>query len=503
MRTLLSWSLLCLLLLASTLPAQLAPGFDAESAEGGGKYPLNGIHPRSASQILRVETDPGDGSPLVQRLFKVVAEQDCEYITVARNESSWSATQAVPTDFVKIYSDSRIVVYINPECACDPHGQELELLSLNPAAAGDVRLRRVMQPEKPVYTQELYNGENLLDLPLGATSRMNLSQVPDSTEFSLQAEVCDPDCTDPDSSLVIQSFDSRAIVFLHGDNVEEKAVAKGLDLAQAQSRVIGGEVLTSYMDLNGTIDFGPEADAMLLIVYEQDGVDGNDSNWAWDDHMQLVDACGGLVIDTPALPVEVTLRDSITSDPAYTSWNGYISAGGNFAGERMAFAEATNNGSSALALKTLRVTIFSDFPNFNDPDWQNISFKVKVYDDFASAQADPHNGTHELIVAGSTLTPQPWGTVDYSPFGHRTTFLLEFDLTSLGVAIPVSSSKWVGFHSTGPTAEYTVAVAESDELGVDTDWSYGSILDQWLLTTDLNATMNDGRLGMSILAESF
>ncbi len=434
-RTLLSWSLLCLLLLAPTLPAQLAPGFDAENPAGGGKYPINGIHPRSASQILRVETDHGEGSPLVQRLFKVETEQDCEYITVRRDESSWSATQAVPEDFVKIYSDAKIIVYINPECACDPHGQELELLSVDAASGAEVRLRRVLVPEKGVYSQELYNGENLLDLPLGATSRMNLSQVPDSTEFSLQAEACDPDCTNPDSSLVIQSYDSRAIVLLHGDNVEEKAVAKGLTLGQAQQRQIGGAALAPYIDVNGNIDFGADADYKLVIVYEQDGIDITDANWAFDDQVEEMIACGGVMEDTPASPVVFNLRQDDTGVDA-SCWNLQTDActdGQLKAGSAASMTHAIYERTLAklqVAAPTTITGLKGVATNIND-DWINLNPVLSVWSSESAAAITPFAGDvhqDDTSVALLSTTPPFFGGVSGGSTNYPYRYL-EFTFT--------------------------------------------------------------------------
>ncbi len=493
-RTLLSWSLLFLLLLASTLPAQLAPGFDAESAEGGGKYPLNGIHPRSASQILRVETDPGDGSPLVQRLFKVVAEQDCEYITVARNESSWSATQAVPTDFVKIYSDSRIVVYINPECACDPHGQELELLSLTPASAGDVRLRRVVQPEKPVYTQELYNGENLLNLSPGTTSPMNLAQLPDSTEFSIQAEVCDPDCAAPDSALVIQSFDPRAIVFLHGDNVEEKAVAKGLDPINAASRPIGGAALAPYIDVDGNIDFGEDAEYKLIVAYEHDAADWNDAGWAFDDHIEEMRACGGVADEKPQV---VVLRDSIGEDSSTTDGNNRypITQNGGPSGWGNAVAPVASTQNVSL---TSWRTVLSPATSIYNPS--AYDYFLRVWDSEGDMQADPtcigSNCTSHFF--DNPTSSSPFGTVFVFPFGNLTTYEYIFDLTGLGIDIAAGQTKYIGLAVETPGAQLgALRVMESSELGIQTDWS-GNYNQGWDYTSNDVDNVHEGRLAVTV-----
>ena len=433
-RLLLSVSLLLTFFAATVVSAQ--PGSLSSATAAGPKYPLNGQWTRQATQLSRIESNVGQG--LVQQLFKKQILQQCDFRTIFWRGGSWPwrPYSAIPVGYVKYLSTLWYTVYINPECACGAHEQKLTLLEADTDQSPEVRLACDINPSQQGNREYLYNQGDMEQLPIGTEDMMNTSGAANNDEISIEADICIPDCQNPQT---VPSYGPNAIVFLQGDNVEEKAVAKGLTLGQAQDgRVLGGAALAPYVDVNGNIDFGAKALTTLVIIYEQDGANEADSNWAWDDHMQLVDACGGVVDDTPPPPVEYNLRQDGTGVDA-SCWN--IQSNACTDGQFAVGAHSIPNplryeiGLVKLVItEPTTITAVRGVANNINSDWVDINPELNIWSSETAAAANPFQGDvyadHTSVSIESSTPPTFGGIANVSSYvNHYVGFTFpEFQL---------------------------------------------------------------------------
>lgn len=488
------------LLIATTAMAQSWTSVaSVSSSRIAYKYPLNGSWTRTATQLSRIESDAGQG--LVQQLFKKEVTQYCDFHTVFRGRRGWpipwwTAHSAVPYGYVKHYSTFWYTVFVNPECACGAHEQKLTLLEADTDNSPEVKLVCDVDPASSGDREYLYGQGDMESLPIPSDDMMDTSSAPDQIEISIEAEKCEPDCSSPSVTETIPSYGPKAIILMDGDNLEEKALAKGLTLQQAQDgRVLGGAALAPFVDQNGDIDFGADAGTTLAIIYEQDGADEADVKWAWDDHMQIVDACGGVDDDTPPPPVTVTLRDSIGPDSSMTDWNGRYDIGWVPTHQRVVAFEVSPG--EDVTLSELQAVIVNGAPPGTDLIWSEFDYRIHVWEDLNTAFANPSGGTLGTYVIDDLIEPaQMFGTTN-TYFGPRDTYKLRIDLTSADIQVPSSGTRAIGFTIEANSSTGSPEICESNESGA-TDWGYTA--SQWYDTATHILTQHDGRLGVKLIS---
>ncbi|MEQ9617179.1 MAG: hypothetical protein RLN60_03995 [Phycisphaerales bacterium] len=103
---------------------------------------------------------------------------------------------------------------------------------------------------------------------------------------------------------VASSSQTRALVLLHGQNVTDAAVAKGVE--DAAARTIGGGLIDTYTDTNGDVTLPTRG---VLVLFELDAGDQSNASFAFDDAVLLVDVeCGDVSDDTPQILYQVIVE---------------------------------------------------------------------------------------------------------------------------------------------------------------------------------------------------
>lgn len=282
----------------------------------------------------------------------------------------------------------------------------------------------------------------------------------------------------------------RALVLLDGQSVTDQAVAKGL--VDAASRDIGGGLIDAYT-AGGVVTLPTRG---MLVLFELDGTASSDPAFAFDDAAVLVEVGCGAVDD--ATPQEVVLRDSITSDPGYTSWNGSFPVRWTAGNPRVVAFEVS--ASELAALKELRAVLVNSAPPGTQLAWSQFDYRIYAWEDWTTAFANPTQGTLGTYVVPDLIEPeQAWGQVQ-TQFGPRDSFLIRVDGSSTAITVPAGGSIVLGFSIATGTSSGTPEVCESDEIAAGDDYRFnGSI---WTTTFDYPGRLEDGRLGVKVIVET-
>ena len=288
---------------------------------------------------------------------------------------------------------------------------------------------------------------------------------------------------------VRSSSETRALVLLHGQNIIDAAVAKGVEDAAARS--IGGGLIDAYTDTNGDVTLPTRG---VLVLFELDAGDQSNPSFAFDDAVLLVDLeCGDVSDDSPQVFV---LRDSIGPDAMMTDsnaeiWNFIdISPGGNIGFVLFPIT----GGESGVEIVSVDM-VLSQISPFSI-EWADTQFGIKVWSSLAAAAQNNISGdvaNHQVYL--STSPPPPLqGSLDGSALGT-------FDLTAAGIMVPASTTYWCAIPQTNgmlPDPGF-VGTKESVESGTS-DWGFFGFGPPLELVDQAAGSSFDGRAAIRIFA---
>lgn len=384
-------------------------------------------------------------------------------------------------------------------CAAGGNNIEVTLLSSSTDFPGQT---------DQVFAESLFGG-TLPELLFGGQDLETITSFPvtdskspigvqSGVPFTLSLEVFDPSCQNGACG-VISSDDERAVlVLLNGHNRYMKAVKKGVTALN-----VGDGAAQQFFE-QGT-SFVQLADNQALLLFETDALANgpSDPEYRFDDATMLIElpGCGEVedVTDYPPLN-EVVIRDSITSDPAYTDDNGYWSLNSSSAPLVAGVQLAASNAPKVL--KKVQFVIQGPTPNQPIPFQSGYTFIFQGWRDLNAMFQDHLGGHWYTEIDGSNASSWDlWGQ-SFSIFGPRPTYLLEFNISKLGIVIPANED--IAFAIAGSdSAGVNIGIGESDEAAGATPEYYYNVSQFWAETTALGGSEENGRYAINIVAEEF
>ena len=191
------------------------------------------------------------------------------------------------------------------------------------------------------------------------------------------------------------------------------------------------------------------------------------------------------------------IRDSIGNSSATTDGNGFYGLISTNSLYTSTASELT--GQTGQSLQEIELVVVNTAPPGTSIDWNQLDYRIQVWEDLNTAFANPTAGTIGTYVIGDLIEPaQAWGTTSVV-FGPRTTYRIRLDLSGLGVQFPASGTLAIGLATINTGSTGTLAVVESQEAGPNTDWQYLS--GNWSSTTNMASTQHDGRYGIKVIAQ--
>ncbi|MEQ9617180.1 MAG: hypothetical protein RLN60_04000 [Phycisphaerales bacterium] len=293
---------------------------------------------------------------------------------------------------------------------------------------------------------------------------------------------------------VASSSQTRALVLLHGQNITDAAVAKGVE--DAADRSIGGGLIDTYTDIDGNVTLPTRG---VLVLFELDAGDQANASFAFDDAVLLVETeCGDVSDDSPHVFV---LRDSIGPNNTSTNFNGAL-PGGSIGESDFQIALIQVTPAVDVVLTEFRAIIVGISGTY---DVDAFDYELRLWDSFIDAQADPLCGQaacEYFFFEVPTVGPAAFGTAAVDIYGERPSYEVVFDLTGLGIVLTAGQTRHLGFTVISPGGNAgNSGVVESEESGPATDRA-GLFNFGWFFTSDIPFRSHDGRYGMSLRAET-